>query len=122
VVFKRLRERSTKRLLSLVEVFRDHADLVQGYNFEPKGIEIEPSDDEAILEGVQEAAALAVGELHIGDEDRALIRLFEALPDETMPLKYQRTRPTLAALRDVSAELRESALRTEAVPDGKLGR
>ena len=114
LLFKRMRERATGRVLSLVEVFRDHRDLAQGYNFEAKGIEIVANSPEEILEAVQEAAALVRGKLELSQEDERLADLFRLLPDESMHIAYHGNRPPLAELRRLRAEL-ESQRGEEAV-------
>lgn len=105
VLFKRMRERATGRFLSLVEIFRDHPDLAQGYNFEGKDVEIVPNTPEEILEAVQEAVALARGTLGLSEEDERLADSFRRLPAETMPIAYHGNRPPLAELRRIRAEL-----------------
>jgi putative glycosyltransferase (TIGR04372 family) len=112
ILFKRLRERESGRTLSLVEVFRDHPDLAQGYNFEAKGVEIVPNTPEEILEAVQEAAALARGTLELSEEDARLVELVRALPGPGMPIAYHANRPPLFelhALRDELEAAREPA-------------
>jgi putative glycosyltransferase (TIGR04372 family) len=105
ILFKRLRERETGRTLSLVEIFRDHPDLAQGYNFETKGVEIVPNAPEEILEAVQEAAALTCGTLEVSEEDERLIELMRELPGPSMPIAYHANRPPLFELRTLRAEL-----------------
>jgi putative glycosyltransferase (TIGR04372 family) len=105
ILFKRLRERETGKTLSLVEIFRDHPDLAQGYNFEAKGIEIVPNTAEEILDAVQEAAALAQGTLELSEEDERLIELVRELPDPSMPIAYHANRPPLFELRELRSEL-----------------
>lgn len=105
ILFKRLRERATGRLLSLVEVFRDHPDLAQGFNFDASGVEIVDNTAEEILEAIQEAAALARGELVLSAGDERLVELFRALPDASMHLAYHGNRPPLAELRALRSEL-----------------
>jgi len=105
ILFKRMRERATGHMLSVVEVFRDHPDLAQGYNFEAKDVEIVPNTPEELLEAVQEAAALARGELALSEDDERLAELFRRLPAETMPIAYHGNRPPLAELRRLRPEL-----------------
>lgn len=114
LLFKRMRERTTGRVLSLAEVFQKHLDLAQGYNFEAKGVEIVPNSPGEILEAVQEAAALARGELELSQEDERLADLFRRLPDESMHIAYHGNRPPLAELRRLRPEL-EALERQEAV-------
>jgi putative glycosyltransferase (TIGR04372 family) len=111
ILFKRLRERATGRVLSLVEVFRDHPDLAQGFNFEANDVEIVDNTAEEILEAVQEAAALARGELVLTAEDERLVELFRALPDGSMHMAYHENRPPLAELRRLADELDAAAPR-----------
>jgi putative glycosyltransferase (TIGR04372 family) len=115
VLFKRLRERASGRVLSLVEVFRDHPDLAQGYNFEGKDVEIVANTAEEILDAVQEAAALAGGSLELLEEDERLAELFRRLPDESMPIAYHGNRPPLSELRRLRAELEELEARVGAL-------
>jgi putative glycosyltransferase (TIGR04372 family) len=105
ILFKRLRERESGRTLSLVEVFRDHPDLAQGYNFEAKGVEIVPNTPEEILEAVEEAAALARGTLELSEEDERLVELVRELPGPSMPIAYHANRPPLFELRALRDEL-----------------
>ena len=105
VLFKRLRERETGRVLSLVEIFRDHPDLAQGYRYEAKGVEIVDNTQEEIVEAVQEAAALAQGTLELTDEDERLADRFRALPHPSMPIAYHANRPPLFELRALRDEL-----------------
>jgi putative glycosyltransferase (TIGR04372 family) len=105
ILFKRLRERATSRLLSLVEIYRDHADLAQGYNFEAKGVEIVPNTPEEIVEAVQEAVALSQGSLELTEDDQHLAGLFRRLPAQSMPIAYHGNRPPLAELRRIRVEL-----------------
>ncbi len=111
ILFKRLRERATGRVLSLVEVFRDHPDLAQGFNFEANDVEIVDNTAEEILEAVQEAAALARGELVLSAEDERLVELFRTLPDGSMHMAYHENRPPLAELRRLAPELDAAAPR-----------
>jgi putative glycosyltransferase (TIGR04372 family) len=110
VLFKRLRDRDG-RLLSLAEVYRDHPDLAQGYNYEAKGVEIVENSAEEILEAVQEAAALARGELELSEDDRRLADAFRALPGPTLPIAYHANRPPLFELRALRTELEPEAAR-----------
>ena len=105
ILFKRLRERESGRTLSLVEVFRDHPDLAQGYNFEAKGVEIVENTPEEILEAVQEAAARAQGTLELSEDEERAAELFRALPDPGMPIAYHANRPPLFELRALRDEL-----------------
>jgi putative glycosyltransferase (TIGR04372 family) len=118
VLFKRLRKRGGKRVLSLVEVFRDHPDVAQGYNFESKGIEIVPNTPEEILEAVKEAAALAHGTLELSEDDERLAERFRALADPSMPIAYHANRPPLFELRALRAELDETDDRLKSVSPG----
>jgi putative glycosyltransferase (TIGR04372 family) len=104
VLFKRLRDRDG-HVLSLVEVYRDHPDLAQGYNYDAKGVEIVENTAEEILEAVQEAAALARGTLEPSEEDERLAEAFRALPGPGMPIAYHRNRPPLFELRMLRGEL-----------------
>jgi putative glycosyltransferase (TIGR04372 family) len=105
LLFKRMRERVTGRVLSLVEVFRDHPDLAHGYHFEAKGVEIVPNSPAEILEAVQEAASLVRGELELSENDERLADLFRRLPDASMHIAYHGNRPPLAELRRLRPEL-----------------
>lgn len=105
VLFKRLRERETGRVLSLVEIYRDHPDLAQGYNFEAKRIEILDNTADEILEAVREAAASVNDALEVSDRDERLAALFRALPDPGMPIAYHANRPPLFELRALGDEL-----------------
>ena len=105
VLFKRLRKGGSGRVLSLVEIYRDHPDLAQGYNFDAKGIEIVDNTAEEILEAVKEAAALTRGELELSEEDERLAELFRGLPAESMPIAYHGNRPPLFELRSLRTEL-----------------
>ena len=105
VLFKRLRERETGRVLSLVEIYRDHPDLAQGYNYEAKGVEIVDNTSDEILEAVQEAVALARGNLELSDAEEHLAEAARALPDSSMPMAYHRNRPPLFELRALREEL-----------------
>jgi putative glycosyltransferase (TIGR04372 family) len=105
ILFKRLRERAAGRVLSLVEIFRDHADLAQGYNYDTKGVEIVDNTADEILEAVQEAAALAQGSLELSEEDERLAELFRTLPGASMPIAYHANRPPLFELRGLRGEL-----------------
>lgn len=107
VLFKRMRERATGRFLSLVEVFREHPDLAQGYNFEAKGVDIVPNTPGEIVEAVEEAAALALGTLELSDEDECLAELFRRLPATSMPIAYHANRPPVAELRPLKEELKK---------------
>ena len=111
VLFKRLRKGG--RTLSLVEIYRDHPDLAQGYNFEAKGIEIVDNTPEEILETVKEAAALARGELELSEEDERLAELFRGLPAASMPIAYHGNRPPLFELRATRSELRRLTSQAE---------
>lgn len=113
ILFKRLRERESGRTLSLVEVFRDHPDLAQGYNYDAKGVEIVPNTPEEILEAVQEAAARAQGTLELSEEEERAAELFRALPNPGMPIAYHGNRPPLFELRALRDEL-EAAVGEEA--------
>jgi putative glycosyltransferase (TIGR04372 family) len=104
VLFKRLRDRDG-RVLSLVEIYRDHPDLAQGYNFDAKGVEIVENSPEEILEAVREAAALARGELELSVEDERLAEAFRALPGPSLPIAYHANRPPLFELRALRDEL-----------------
>ncbi|MDQ3823798.1 MAG: TIGR04372 family glycosyltransferase [Actinomycetota bacterium] len=104
VLFKRLRERDG-RVLSLAEIYRDHPDLAQGYNYESKGVEIVENTPDEILEAVKEAAALARGELELSEEDERLAAAFRALPTPSMPIAYHANRPPLFELRALRDEL-----------------
>lgn len=119
ILFKRMRERTTGRVLSLVEVFRDHPDLALGYHFEAKGVDIVPNTPEEILEAVQEAVALAHGEITPSEEDERLAELFRRLPDPSMHIAYHRNRPPVAELRRLRPEL-EAFERDRAAPDREL--
>jgi putative glycosyltransferase (TIGR04372 family) len=111
ILFKRLRERSTGHVLSLVEVFRDYPDLAQGFNFDANDVEILDNTPEEILEAVQEAAALARGELVLSPDDERLVELFRALPETSMHMAYHENRPPLAELRRLAPELDAAAPR-----------
>ena len=104
VLFKRLRDLDG-RVLSLAEIYRDHADLAQGYNYGAKGVEIVDNTAEELLEAVQEAAALARGELELSEEEEQLAEAFRALPGRGMPIAYHANRPPLSELRGLAAEL-----------------
>jgi putative glycosyltransferase (TIGR04372 family) len=116
LLFKRMRERVTGRVLSLVEVFRDHPDLAQGYHFEAKGVEIVPNSPGEILEAVQEAASLIRGELELSKDDERLADLFRRLPDASMHIAYHGNRPPLAELRRLRRELEALSEHVQAVP------
>jgi putative glycosyltransferase (TIGR04372 family) len=105
ILFKRLRDRETGRVLSLVEIFGNHPDLAQGYNYEAKGVEIVENTPEEILEAVQEAAALARGTLELTEEEERLADALRALPDPGMPIAYHANRPPLFELRSLRDEL-----------------
>jgi putative glycosyltransferase (TIGR04372 family) len=105
ILFKRLRERESGRLLSLVEIFRERHDLAQGYNYDANGIEIEPNSPEEILEAVQEAVALVRGELELTDDDARLVEQYRRLPEASMHIAYHGNRPPLAELRRLAPEL-----------------
>ena len=108
ILFKELRRKSDGKLLSYVDVFRDHPDLAYGYNFAAKGIEIEPNTPEDILAATREALALLRGENPVGPEEADLIERFRLLPEERMTLRYHRTRPPLFMLRRLKDQLTEN--------------
>jgi putative glycosyltransferase (TIGR04372 family) len=105
ILYKRLRERVTGRVLSLVEIHRDHPDLALGYNLEPNGVDLEPNTAEEILDAVQEGAALAAGTLRLSEEDELLVERFRALVAPHMHLAYMGNRTTLSALRAARDDL-----------------
>jgi len=105
VLFKRLRERESGRVLSLAEIYRDHPDLAQGYNYDGKRVEIVDNTAEEILDAVREAAALARRELALTDEDERLAAAFRALPGPGLPIAYHANRPPLFELRALQPEL-----------------
>jgi putative glycosyltransferase (TIGR04372 family) len=104
VLFKRLRN-AEGRVLSLVEIYRDHPDLAQGYNYEAKGVEIVDNSPDEILEAVQEAAALVQRTLELTEEDERLAAAVRALPDPSMPIAYHANRPPLFELHALRDEL-----------------
>lgn len=109
VLFKRLRERESGRVLSLVEIFRYRRELAQGFNYEAYGVEILPNSAEEILEAVKEGVAFVRGELELSVDDEELVRRFRALPDPTMHMAYHANRPPLAALRRLAPELQAAS-------------
>lgn len=108
ILFKHLRDKNLARILSIVEVFRQHKDLAFGYNFKKKNIEIEPDTPEEILEAVQECVGIIEGRFRTSDEDKKLIEKFRELPSPEMHLYYQRNRPPLFTLRKLKNELYEN--------------
>jgi putative glycosyltransferase (TIGR04372 family) len=105
VLYKRLRERAGGRVLSLVEIHRDHPDLALGYNLAQHGVDLEPNTPEEILDAVQEGAALASGTLRLSEDDELLAQRYRALVAPHMHLAYMGNRTTLSELRAVRDEL-----------------
>lgn len=92
ILFKHLKERKTGKMLSIVDVFKNHQDLAYGYNFAKKDIEILSNTSEEILEAVKECHAIINGKFHLSDEDRKLCDQFQKLPAEGMTIRYQGNR------------------------------
>jgi putative glycosyltransferase (TIGR04372 family) len=105
MLFKQFVDEETDRPLSVVEVFRDHADLAFGYNLAARGVRVEPNSPEQILDAVQEAAAVFGGLLEPSEDDERLIEAFRMLPAPSMHMAYHQNRPPLSVLRHARDEL-----------------
>ncbi|MBM4439478.1 MAG: TIGR04372 family glycosyltransferase [Candidatus Rokubacteria bacterium] len=108
ILYKPYYEAQTGRRLSIVEVFREHADLVFGYNFARKGIRVGANSDDEILEGVKETLAAMEGRLVLSDDDRRLCEAYLALLPPRAIIASQRNRPPLYVLRQYEKELLET--------------
>lgn len=105
IMFKHLRLESSKRYLSVVEVFKHHKDLVYGYHFSKKRIIIEPNDPQELLAATKEMVAVLRNELKLTAGDQILIDKFNRLPSQHTSLFYQRNRLPLFMLRQMRDEL-----------------
>jgi putative glycosyltransferase (TIGR04372 family) len=105
VMFKHYRERRTNRLISIVEAFRSHQDLVYGCHFEKKGIEILPNTPEELMEAGKESLAALRQEMVYSDEDKRLLEVFRQLPAISMESHYQGIRTSIHVLRQLKEEL-----------------
>ena len=104
MLYKHLRERTTGKILSLAEIYKEHKDLAFGYHFKEKNIEILPNTPEEILLSVQECLGILEGNLRFSEEDKRLIEEFRKLPSEGMHLKFLGNRTSLHILRKMKAQ------------------
>lgn len=107
ILYKPYYEADTGRRLSVVEVFREHVDLVFGYNYARKGIHIGHNSADEILEGVKETVAAMEGRLVLSDDDRRLCERYARLLPTGAIIASQGNRPPLYILRQHEKELLE---------------
>lgn len=92
------------RILSVVEIYKNHLDLVRGYNFSNKNAEVVDNTEEEILETVKEAVELFKGKTtpeHIIELDQKLKSL---MPDDIRATKDPSRMPAFI-LKSAEAEL-----------------
>lgn len=105
VIFKHLREKSSNRRLSYVDVFLKHQDLAFGYHFTQKQITIEENSSEEILEAVKESIMRIEGKLQLHEEDKVLREKFRSIYPKSMIIGYELNCPPLFILRKLKNEL-----------------
>ncbi|MBI4994115.1 TIGR04372 family glycosyltransferase [Candidatus Peregrinibacteria bacterium] len=105
VLYKHLRDGTTEKILSIVDIFRNHQDLAFGYNFKKKNVLIEPNTSDEILEAIKECVEILEGKFHMSDEDKLLCEKFKQLPSPEMHLYYQQNRMPMFVLRKMKEEL-----------------
>jgi len=105
VLYKRVRERATGRILSPVDIYRRIPSLALGCGFERNGVEVIPNTAAEILDAVRETVAIARGELVLAPEDALLAGIYRRLPTPDLFVAYESNRTSLSVLREHREDL-----------------